>query len=213
MSEFFDALEKAKHIGEVIAGNISPEGSNDLLQKGKAANIGETREWSGKKYRKQANGKWLEVSEHGKTKSEHITERNKWMESDSNYKKNHSVQGKLSDKEHSDEEVGLGKKEEHKPQKVERFKPNGWATPEFLVHLTKNVKKIWPTKNFNEYTGVQVRQVGSPDAKYISVSGKNSAGVQVQIADAYLDGSGTNFGSHQVQTSKGIKEVVENFGK
>ena len=42
--------------------------SNDLIQKGKAAVTGEIREWGGKKYKKQANGKWLEVSEQGDDK-------------------------------------------------------------------------------------------------------------------------------------------------
>lgn len=119
MSEFFDALEKAKHIGEVIAGNISPEGSNDILQKGKAANIGEVREWSGKKFRKQANGNWVEVSgSHEMSKEEHWQEAGEARgsgtmssHSKSIFKRKeneHTEQAsKLSDKEHSDEEVGL----------------------------------------------------------------------------------------------------------
>lgn len=41
------------------------------IEKGKKANVGEIREWAGKRYRKQANGEWLEVSEHGVTKKEH----------------------------------------------------------------------------------------------------------------------------------------------
>lgn len=118
----------------------------DVIEKGKAANIGEIREWSGKKYKKQSNGKWLEVSEsHGKTKKEHEFESDVKKESASLADKDkkdfvrdtklessklHSEQAsKLSDKEHSDEEVGLGEK---KDEEVKREK--------FLVtfHTTDN---------------------------------------------------------------------------
>lgn len=44
---------------------------NDI-EKGHTANIGEIHTWNGKKYKKQANGKWKEVSEsHRMTKEEH----------------------------------------------------------------------------------------------------------------------------------------------
>lgn len=44
----------------------------DSLEKGgKQGMVGEIREWDGKKFKKQSNGKWLEVSEHGMTKKEH----------------------------------------------------------------------------------------------------------------------------------------------
>lgn len=42
---------------------ISKSIDSDLLCKGKKANIGEIREWSGKKYQKQSDGTWKEVSE------------------------------------------------------------------------------------------------------------------------------------------------------
>lgn len=42
----------------------------DLL-KGKKAMVGEIRDWKGKKYKKIANGKWAEISEHGYTHKEH----------------------------------------------------------------------------------------------------------------------------------------------
>lgn len=105
----------------------------ELLEKGKRANIGEIREWSGKKYRKEANGKWLEVSEHGMTKKEHEAHHDKLKEgaakfndSNSQFHKDHinraneSLQSskKLSDKEHSDEEVGITKKK--KPSEVKK---------------------------------------------------------------------------------------------
>lgn len=44
------------------------------IQKGRAAVVGEIREWSGKKYKKQGNGKWIEVSGEGKSKRQHLQE-------------------------------------------------------------------------------------------------------------------------------------------
>jgi len=97
------------------------------LSKGKAANIGEIREWSGKKYKKQANGKWVEVSEHKMTSKEHedLYSKNKERAStvldeyrqgyENTAKSNKEIASKLSGKEHSDEEVGLG--EEKKKDK------------------------------------------------------------------------------------------------
>lgn len=73
----------------------------------------DTTEHNGKKYKKQTNGKWMEVSDsHGLTKKEH---EGKGLNSgDDSYA--HTIRStKLSDKEHTDEEVGLGeKKEGHK---------------------------------------------------------------------------------------------------
>lgn len=55
-----------------ILSNIGPDTTTpETLEKGKSAQIGEIREWSGKRYKKQANGKWLEVSKYGLTKEEH----------------------------------------------------------------------------------------------------------------------------------------------
>ena len=95
---------------------------------GKAATIGEIRTWNGKKYKKQVNGKWLEVSESGMSKKEHETqayskntiythlgktdrEKDQALKEYSKHKKESS---ELSDKEHSDEEVGLDNKPEKK---------------------------------------------------------------------------------------------------
>lgn len=55
-----------------IMRGIGPDSTAEILEKGKSAMIGEVREWQGKKYKKQANGKWLEVSELGMTKKEHL---------------------------------------------------------------------------------------------------------------------------------------------
>lgn len=94
------------------------------IEKGTKANIGEIREWSGKKYKKQPNGKWVEVSEsHGLNKRDHEDEAKSkrviaWNTKDDEYRKkfsdesklNEEAASKLSDKEHSDEEVGLKQK-------------------------------------------------------------------------------------------------------
>ena len=97
--------------------NILPDSTYETLEKGKAAQIGEIRTWNGKKYKKQANGKWLEVSEHGMTKKhyEEKLERTRFNDQhgQSSTKEQselghiHTNIKKLSDKEHSDEEVGL----------------------------------------------------------------------------------------------------------
>ena len=54
-----------------ILNSIEPDRTAEVLQKGKSAMIGEIREWQGKKYKKQSNGKWVEVSEQGMTRKEH----------------------------------------------------------------------------------------------------------------------------------------------
>lgn len=95
----------------------------DIEKGGKKANVGEIREHSGKRFKKVAEGKWVEVSEHGMTKVEHDV-KSRMMNYSSNptvtnnakmNKEYHKTKAsKLSDKEHSDEEVGLGKKKESK---------------------------------------------------------------------------------------------------
>jgi len=99
---------------------------------------GDTIEHNGKKYKKQANGKWLEVSEQGMTSDEHRNksrEINREIDRLSSYGSGFSTFGfremdekqkvadahktassKLSDKEYTDEEVGLGKKKEVKKE-------------------------------------------------------------------------------------------------
>jgi len=110
-----DSLQKAAE-SKTLSGN-----GEDTLEKGKSATVGETRNWNGKNYKKQPNGKWLEISEHGLTKKQHNKasdviynkmKRGSHIDYDSNslqerYKHEDAAE-KLSDKEHSDEEVGLG---------------------------------------------------------------------------------------------------------
>lgn len=91
------------------------------IQKGKPAAIGETRVWNGKKVKKIAEGKWVEISSEGKSRKEHEFESNKANveEHSSNASKKdietgrlkrieerHKEQAsKLSDKEYTDEEI------------------------------------------------------------------------------------------------------------
>lgn len=92
--------------------------ADEEIQKGgKAALVGEIRNWNGKNYKKQLNGKWIEVSEHGMSKkdSEKELERIRFndskghssMSEQSGMGKLHANISKLSDKEHSDEDLGI----------------------------------------------------------------------------------------------------------
>jgi glutathione peroxidase-family protein len=98
----------------------------DPIEKSGKANIGDIHIWNGKKFKKQVNGKWVEVSEsHGMTKKEHEFQSDVKKEAASLAAKDkkyfirdtklesgklHSEQAsKLSDKEYSDEEVEINK--------------------------------------------------------------------------------------------------------
>ena len=114
---------------EIIYKDI--KGEDDSVKK-----EGDIIEYNGKKYKNQGDNKWLEVSEHGKTKKQHendIANYDRWISKYaetissgtnkdvnlenflSGFKKDRDIHlnlaSKLSDKEHSDGEVGLGKKE------------------------------------------------------------------------------------------------------
>lgn len=94
---------------------------NDI-EKSQKANIGDIHIWNGKKFKKQPNGKWLEVSEHGMTKKEHEGHRADLIKENVGKKlskendrliglqlqSHKKYEEELSDKEHTDEEVGLG---------------------------------------------------------------------------------------------------------
>lgn len=86
------------------------------ITKSRRAEVGETRQWKGKSYKKQSNGKWLEVSEsHGLTKKEHMkleewaigaTKSKKYKtESPTYIGVNKRIAEKLSDKEYTDGEM------------------------------------------------------------------------------------------------------------
>lgn len=99
---------------------------------GIAGKVGIIHEHNGKKYKLQSNGKWLEVSEHGMTKKEHEEAkakakigsetafrevRRKDLEKyDEEQDIHHNAKSKLSNKEYTDEEVGLGTSTETKVQ-------------------------------------------------------------------------------------------------
>lgn len=122
-----DLIQKSEQDSELNPFEEFEKSEEDEFEKGgKPAVAGEIRTWGGKKYKKQLNGKWLEVSEYGLTKKEHEgeiknlqkTEENKGNEisdrrrAQDEQEKQHKASSKLSDKEHSDEEVGIKKQEE-----------------------------------------------------------------------------------------------------
>ena len=105
----------------------------DISKGGKKANIGEIRDWNGKKYKKQANGKWLEISfgpkqgNHNMTKKEHEEESKK--PNFSHVSKTHkNLASQLSDKEHSDEEVGIESKKKDETVATLVHAPDGSET-------------------------------------------------------------------------------------
>lgn len=106
---------------------------NDI-EKGKVANIGDIHIWNGKKFKKQPNGKWLEVSEqHNMTKEEHSIKVNELASKkgeEIGYAHHQKQASKLSEKEYSDEEVGLGEK---KYNKGDKFEHNG-----VTIHVGKD---------------------------------------------------------------------------
>ena len=95
--------------------------------------VGSIHEHNGKKYKKQVNGKWLEISEQGRTRKEHLESLKRSQDIEREYEKQGSKAPlshkqeisiqlsnaeRLSDKEYTDEEVGLGSKKEE-PKKSE----------------------------------------------------------------------------------------------
>jgi hypothetical protein len=91
----------------------------DDIQKSAKANIGETRIWSGKKMRKESNGKWVEVSEHGMSKKEHkerynIASEAKNAEEAIERKKHYDAANQLDEKEYDERELSKATSEEKK---------------------------------------------------------------------------------------------------
>jgi len=122
------------------------------IQKGKVGMVGEIRTWSGKKYKKQANGKWLEVSEGGATKKEHELEVNKYRSFSSGRaagraaedkklgymkeKTRHEVLAdKLSDKELDDSDF------EEKEEKFEDILEKAKSPAQFWNKMSSETKK------------------------------------------------------------------------
>lgn len=118
-------------VAESEANNVKKSEDDDITKGGKAV-VGEIRTWGGKKYKKQPNGKWMEVSEHyGKTKQEHqkiseesksklqeVLERHKNsdLKTRKTVSRNHKdtasaneiIANRLSDKEYTEEELSGG---------------------------------------------------------------------------------------------------------
>jgi len=68
--------------------------------------------YKGKKYKKQPNSKWLEISKHGLTKEEHSEKTNEFSKKPNAYKEYNfhmSNSNKLSNKEYIDKEIGFNK--------------------------------------------------------------------------------------------------------
>ena len=71
MDKYFEALQKSKgSIALSIADQVGYDGTADVLEKGKAAAMGEIREWNGIKYQKTPKG-WMPVKQQeGASKTE-----------------------------------------------------------------------------------------------------------------------------------------------
>jgi len=123
------AISEADNIEK--SDDADSDSSEESIEKAQKANIGDIHVWGGKRYKKIGEGKWVEVSEHGMTKKEHKEKHlyhfgKEWGPKylkDRNV--NHGLESsvhfieasKLSNKEHSDEEVGIGKKNKDNVQK------------------------------------------------------------------------------------------------
>jgi hypothetical protein len=133
---------------------------NDI-QKGKVAQVGEVRVWQGKKFRKQPNGKWVEISDKGMSKKDHedYIEMEKFSRSGSggkesgktneNIKRHQEISSRLSGKEYDDSEL---EEVEHSPLTEEEIqmkefdehhKPGG----EYEKQYNKDQKSIQERMN------------------------------------------------------------------
>ena len=109
----YDKIKKGQEEQIEIIKSVLGETTEDMIEKAKKANIGDIRIWNGKKYKKQANGKWMEVSEHGMTKEEHRiakveSARTQGRHNPGGYedtKKHREAADKLSDKEYDEGEL------------------------------------------------------------------------------------------------------------
>lgn len=115
------AISEAENIEK--SDDADSDNSEESIEKAQKANIGDIHIWDGKRYKKIANGKWVEVSEsHGMSSKEHgimaqdLKERsdkttNRGISTKESIKYNDeanshaNIAGKLSDKEYTDEEL------------------------------------------------------------------------------------------------------------
>lgn len=139
--------------------NIFPDSTAEILKGGKPAAIGEIREFGGKKYKKQANGKWLEVSEHGMTKKHYEEKLERIRFNDQHGQSSTKEQSelghihtnikKLSDKEHSDEEVGLKISDSGSEKEENNFTKK---TSNSVIHDINGTKVTVSKNNDGSYT-------------------------------------------------------------
>ena len=133
------------HVGKVLGGVDTIEKSVvEDIQKSKPAVAGEIREWSGKKFKKQGNGKWVEVSDsHEISKKDHEYQSKERLEESKkpsmhtalkeDESKWHKEQAeKLSDKEYDEEELG-GDRE---------YQYNRIEAESIISDLNKKIKKL-----------------------------------------------------------------------
>jgi hypothetical protein len=143
----------------------------DILEKGKSATIGEIRTWGDKKYRKQPNGKWVEVSEKGVSAKEHLkyakkhkliadketsnTVANSYYESSGRH---YDAAEKLSDKEYDESELSGGEKTNDSGIGIEEKDGN--------TLLKKNGKVYGYVKKSND--GGYSYNIGKPTDRQVS---------------------------------------------
>jgi hypothetical protein len=191
----------AYNIEQNIQKGMSPdEAIENVLQKSKPANIGDIHTWNGKRFKKQPNGKWMEVSEsHNFTKKDHLMTSMFYTNKGSSEQKEHEeASSKLSDKEYSDEEVTGGEKKE---EAFDHTFFDDYKLSSQERQLVSDVKS--GKKPFNELTNLH----------------DNSSNID-QKARNYLQKfmnksfSSTLSKSEQTEAQKAkVKKVVEEFNK
>lgn len=109
------AISEADNIEK--SDDVDSDSSEKPIEKAQKANIGDIHVWSGKRYKKIGEGKWVEVSEQGLNKKEHEYQSDysrQMSEKPSLHTAKHRSDEKwhkeqsnnLSDKEYTDEEIG-----------------------------------------------------------------------------------------------------------
>lgn len=126
------------------------KGFADDLQKGVAATIGEVRTWDGKRYKKQANGKWMQVSEHGMTKEEHADKATKLYPKGTITSKN--FHKKASSDKHREQASKLDSKQY---DETELNSKTGSGRHKLLVDAHNQAKGILENFNKNKPTDYQ----------------------------------------------------------
>jgi hypothetical protein len=122
----------------------------DCIAKGSKANIGEIREWSGKKYQKQANGQWKEVvegSKEGIAKKKKVdieTYHDSFTSASTNAREYAESKGYQIDEDDWQTQVALG-------GKYGRSRPSEGNSHSFTVGLIKDGKPQRKALSFTVY--------------------------------------------------------------